>query len=328
MSMKNVQRESVKRDDVSVSVIIYSMNRIGRVIKLVNKIKRYVDEIIVIDSSKKKKHEFLKKALPFAKIYWLPPIGIADIYYSIGMNVCSHSWILHLDDDEEPSIQLLEEIRSIPQKYNAKVFRITRFEKIGQPSKIVRFFHRKFVKPTGIIHNGYIPLVPPLELDSTRYYIHHKAGFREENLNKYVILESISIGWKIRQILNTINKNFKKRGKLINRFVSTLMSIDTKVTYFLLFLLFLLYYFIRRTKKMGIKGIKRNILYCSLIFFEVTRNFSKYFLIWENIGDKTLIEWLKLYKIDDLYEYNISFSDNGLKNLEKLIQKKVGRDIS
>ncbi|MEG9195084.1 MAG: hypothetical protein V6S10_07175 [Candidatus Methanoglobus sp.] len=58
---------------MKVSALIFSMNRVESVVRLVEKIKPYVDEVVIVDSSKKEKHEFLKEKLKDAKIYWFPP---------------------------------------------------------------------------------------------------------------------------------------------------------------------------------------------------------------------------------------------------------------
>ncbi|MCX7998580.1 MAG: hypothetical protein N3A69_06445 [Leptospiraceae bacterium] len=89
------------------------MNRVENVVKLAEKLKKYVDEIVIIDSSDREKFELMKEKIPYAKIYWFPPLGMADFYYKIGLELCTNDWILHLEDDEEPSDELLENLRFI-----------------------------------------------------------------------------------------------------------------------------------------------------------------------------------------------------------------------
>lgn len=59
-----------------VSALIFSMNRIENVIRLANKLRDYVDEIVIVDSSDRRNYEILRRKLKFARIYWLPPIGM------------------------------------------------------------------------------------------------------------------------------------------------------------------------------------------------------------------------------------------------------------
>ncbi len=51
-----------------ISALIFSMNRVENVVKLSEKIKDYVDEIVIIDSSDKEKFEGMRKKIPYAKI--------------------------------------------------------------------------------------------------------------------------------------------------------------------------------------------------------------------------------------------------------------------
>ncbi|MEM0265826.1 MAG: hypothetical protein QXM23_00885 [Archaeoglobaceae archaeon] len=116
-----------------ISALIFSMNRVENVVKLSEKIRDYVDEIVIIDSSDKEKFEEMKNNIPYAKIYWLPPLGMADFYYKIGLEICKNEWILHLDDDEEPSDELLKDLKKIIINNNNKVYRF-----LGSPIMILK----------------------------------------------------------------------------------------------------------------------------------------------------------------------------------------------
>lgn len=78
---------------MGVSALIFSKDRVENVVKLAEKLKNYVDEIVVIDSSEKEKFEWMKEKISFAKVYWFPPLGIADFYYKIGLELCQNEWI-------------------------------------------------------------------------------------------------------------------------------------------------------------------------------------------------------------------------------------------
>jgi GT2 family glycosyltransferase len=54
---------------MKVSALIFSMNRVENVVSLVEKIKPYVDEVVIVDSSKKEKHKFLKEKLKDARMW-------------------------------------------------------------------------------------------------------------------------------------------------------------------------------------------------------------------------------------------------------------------
>lgn len=68
----------------TISALIFSMSRVENVLRLAEKLKDYVDEVVIIDSSDKEEFEELRKRLSFARTYWLPPIGVVELYYRVG----------------------------------------------------------------------------------------------------------------------------------------------------------------------------------------------------------------------------------------------------
>jgi hypothetical protein len=160
---------------MKVSALIFSMNRVENVVSLVEKIKPYVDEVVIVDSSKKEKHEFLKEKLKDARIYWFPPVGMADLYYKIGLDLCSNEWVIHLDDDEDPSEELLRDLRDLVRVYGGKykIFRVGRGKGSRERQMIFRIFNKEFIVPTGVIHWTWAAKTNDiLDLDK-KYFILH-----------------------------------------------------------------------------------------------------------------------------------------------------------
>ena len=299
---------------MKISALIFSMNRIENVIKLAKLIKDYVDEIVIIDSSSRRNFEILKRKLKFAKIYWLPPIGMADLYYQIGINLCSHDWILQFDDDEEPSPELMHEILKFKNRNepSAKVFFIKR---IGMKGFLMlcRFFNRKYVEPTGVIHWGY--KIKTADISKLSGYIIHHCEYEYQNIDKvikklkqYAIIEAYQWWYKVRYslmcskspIIKSIYKNFLIKNPL---FIWILANA---------YLLYHLLSLIRR------RFIFLGILYSIFILVEINKNFKKYIKIWKYM-DKTPIKLLRLNTIEDVKRWTLH-PENGIRNFIKIME--------
>ena len=115
--------------------------------------------------------------------------------------------------------------------------------------------------------------------------------------------------------------------KSINRIFRTLFTIlkrtNERFAYFLFANLFLAYYFYQRVLTFGIRNIKRTIIYCSLMAYEVNKGFYKYYKVWRSMNDKTPIEWLGLQNTQNLMGLT---SQNGLENFERLIYRRLSKE--
>ena len=68
----------------------------------------------------------------------------------------------------------------MPERFSAEVFLVNRIEKsIRKVSKQVRLFKKGSVKPTGIIHWGYIINGESQKLDN-EYYLFHQDPYTEK----------------------------------------------------------------------------------------------------------------------------------------------------
>ncbi|MEM0242867.1 MAG: glycosyltransferase family A protein [Candidatus Aenigmatarchaeota archaeon] len=190
-----------------ISALIFSINEYELVKPKVEILYPYVDEIVIIDSStdknQKKLMKNLSKKYKKVKVVWLPPIGIADFYYKIGINECKYDWILQLDADDVPNKKLLKDLRKlINDKYDAyKIYR--KYRNKESREFLFRLIKKDVAYPTGLIHwvmasssKNYI------ELNTIKYFIEHKhrnivCGNPVEKGAIYNTIELSQIGTKI-----------------------------------------------------------------------------------------------------------------------------------
>jgi len=129
--------------DNGVSALIFSMNKVDRVIKLATKLRDFVDEIVIIDSSKREYYEILRQKLGFARVYWVPPSGCVELLYQLGINLTKNNWILHLEDDEEPNEEFLQNLKKIISKPDSQVYRVVRIDtRLKTKQRIIRLFNK------------------------------------------------------------------------------------------------------------------------------------------------------------------------------------------
>jgi len=320
---------------MKVSALIFSMNRVENVVSLVEKIKPYVDEVVIVDSSKKEKHEFLKEKLKDARIYWFPPVGMADLYYKIGLDLCNNEWVIQLDDDEEPSEELLRDLRDLVRVYGRKykIFRVLRDSR-GSKKKamIFRIFNKEFIVPTGIIHwNWAAKTNDILDLDK-KYFILH-SDFIYLNLKnfikaskRYTIIESYQYGYKILAVLYKDYIKYQNPSSFARKafriLFEALSKLNKKFAFFVSTALYNLYFFF-----VGIKNREflRPLIYFSLIQIQLLRNFGRKYEIWLKMWEAG--DPIKYAGMDEIEKFNRIAEkldpENGMKNFVALMERKV-----
>ncbi|MEM2260631.1 MAG: hypothetical protein QXY65_06160 [Candidatus Methanomethylicaceae archaeon] len=307
-----------------ISTLIFSMNRVENVLKLAEKLKDYVDEIVIIDSSNEEKFEELKKKLPFARIYWFPPLGMVELYYKIGLELCKGSYIFHLDD-EEPSENLLKDLRKIIKE--GYVFSIKRIDsKTRTGHKLFRLFHRDFIVPTGLIHWVWVSKVKPRELDDRYYIIHKEEDVNIKKLKKYAVIESWQFGVKVFRKITPSDFTYRKNPRKRIR-IKRLLRLQLKLGGFGWFLLateynffYVLYLFLRKI----LYRFPFPLHYYLFIQLNLFKDFPKKKIAWMKMIDKGVYEFLGLDSYEKALE-SLKYlkSRNGLENLVKLIEFKL-----
>ncbi|MFN3805203.1 MAG: glycosyltransferase [Pyrobaculum sp.] len=302
-----------------ISALIFSMNEVEEVTRLTERLKGYVDEIVIVDSSDREKFEELKRRLPYARIYWLPPIGMADLYYKIGLELCKGEYILHLDGDEEPSEELLKDLRQIVKR--GRVFAIKRVD----PGEVVgvylfRLFHRDHIVPNGYIHVSWASKTPPIRLDD-RYYIVHKRFFDLwKRISKYTEFESWQYGAKI-LYLKYSPHYFYFTSKAL-RFLDKLAFLTRLGTVGWLLLAHI--YYLYRTLRYLLRRDPIWALYFPLIYIRLFKDFRKKVLAWIGMWDVGVYKFLGLDSYENAVR-NLKHYGDGLQNFIRLVESRLSR---
>ncbi|MEM2086535.1 MAG: hypothetical protein QXP28_01405 [Archaeoglobaceae archaeon] len=313
-----------------ISALIFSMNRVENVVKLSEKIKGYVDEIVIIDSSDKEKFEEMKNRIPYARIYWLPPLGMADFYYKIGLELCKNEWILHLDDDEEPSDELLKDLKLLIGS-DHKVYSIWRISKSSKMcQRIFRLFHKNYIVPSGVIHLTWFSKVKPVLLDRKYHIVHYEEDVKIEKIKNYAIIDSWQFCCKICFLI--LETEYYTLSKLLNsiRKIGKIISYKSKLGkfgWFLLSIEFNIFISLYRVK-LYFKNFKYLFYYSILysIFFQIylLKDFSKKLEASLKMWEIGVFEFLGL----DSYENALKTlegldSKNGLENFVRLVKIRL-----
>ncbi|MEM5820127.1 MAG: glycosyltransferase [Candidatus Aenigmatarchaeota archaeon] len=310
-----------------ISALIFSINEYELIKPKVELLYPYVDEIVIIDSStdknQKKLMKNLSKKYKKVKVVWLPPIGIADFYYKIGINECKYDWILQLDADDFPNKKLLKDLRKlINDKYDAyKIFRDVH---------LFRLFKKNVAYPLGMIH--WVMSVKTKnykKLDYKEYFIStgKEEAFKDiytRYLIKYTKIESFQSPAKLlyasvlssEGIETSVSEKFKYY-KLFSKF-----SRYSYLFFFLSFLIYLTMLEIYTTLFNKPKNIwMRYPFYIFLVFIQHP---FKNLYIARRIYEEGFYELFELDSKEKILKIakKLNFGDSGIKNFEKLLDYK------
>ena len=175
-----------------ISALIITKDNYERVKNLCTLLNPYVDEIVVFHSSQYLSHQFkgLKEISPKIYTTYRAERGYVEAYYDEGIELCKHDWILLLDDDEIPSLNLLKslDIFCAPIRQPVMIY-IPRHEPTGKVGYVTRLFHKDSVVITGLIHRGIEPKDNVQYLDKA-FYITHKPTQSTSKCKRYAKIEA------------------------------------------------------------------------------------------------------------------------------------------
>jgi len=323
-----------------VSVLIFSLNEYELIKPKVELLYPYVDEIVIIDSSTDKKQKRLMKSLEKkykkVRVVWLPPLGIVEFFYKIGIDECKYEWILMLDSDEIPNKNLLKSLdKLMSDRYDG--YKIFREEKIQKFIYMIKFFRKSRVIPTGVLYvHGTLTSNKIKKLDETFKIVHTRSELsaKEERIRseKYSLVEKFQIGY--RMLLYTDEKitfwfydefplTSRKLIRKIRKFRNIVLRISGKVGFFFILASFIIFQDFLRAKLLGIRELlsMRWVKTSTWLIKEILKDFNRYFLFWMAFYKDGFYEVLNLDEKKNLLKLSkkLNFGNNGIENFLKLV---------
>lgn len=313
-----------------ISAVIYTKDNPNRVVNLVKHLDGYVEEIVVIDSSSPENYARLKNQIgDVAKLYNFPPLGYADPFHKLGASLVNNNWILHLDDDEIPSPNLLNFLKNeFKPDDEISAFLLPRLEDkrnfIGyQP----RLYNRKKMIFTGIVHWVVIPINDIKPLDKDKLLFHHEQ-FSFKKWKIYALLDSYAIGYKIlwimkNKIWHPVGNKRPNLAKIFSKLAGMQFLIGKKIGWFLAVTEYLIACAAYALKNGKIKFRILKLKYFFLIFTNILKDFNRKIVVWENLFKAgSLNDYLGLNRLED-FEKLRNKDKKGLDLLISLIEEKA-----
>ncbi|MFZ9180929.1 MAG: glycosyltransferase family 2 protein [Rickettsiales bacterium] len=246
---------------IPISVFIITKNEADRIGKIIQSVKSFADEIIIIDSGSTDDTKKICDELQVKFIFnpW-QGYGPQKIF---GENICKNQWLLNIDADEEVSPELANEIKEI---FNQEI----QPEVAGFRVKIVNKF-RFEVKPHRFAYY----------YNQLRLYNKNFAGFKNSSVHDSVILKDSN--HKILQLNNIIyHQSFRDFSHWVDKInsYSTMQAKDAvlknkKLGFFKILLAptlaFFKAYFVRRYFIYGFNGIIYSYLYAFSRFLKMVK---------------------------------------------------------
>ena len=171
-----------------LSVLIFSRNDADDALSLINDIYKVADDIVLVDSSDRKRHKKLvasKKRLALGKlrIFYAVPLGYPDPLRMWALKKCRYGWVLLLDTDERLSKYGKDNVKELISSSHSGAFAIKRYENYTGRSLgsfftwQLRLFRKNAVVFRGIVHEQ-AQVDGVVEKTSDKFYIGHFKHLR------------------------------------------------------------------------------------------------------------------------------------------------------
>ncbi|MGD0729077.1 MAG: glycosyltransferase [Candidatus Micrarchaeaceae archaeon] len=146
-----------------LSLLIFSKDCLDETLSLIKDMYDYVDEIVLIDQSRKKEFELIQKhkknnKLGKLRLFYTVSLGYPDPLRMYALKKCRYDWVIFIDTDERLSDKLKSDLKEL---INRKVdaYAIKRYEEVKDPNNLplfstwqTRLFRKKSVEFMGTPH--------------------------------------------------------------------------------------------------------------------------------------------------------------------------------
>ena len=208
-----------------ISLLVFSRDDVDDAVELVKSLYDSVDDILVVDSSKKAEHARLlriKKELRLRKmnVDYVVALAYSELYRPYAFGKCKNEWVLFVDTDERISPGLKSQLHTLVADKQVCGYYIKRYER-AYVDKFqnnfftwqLRLFRKSLMTVRGFMHEtpGITGRTARIE-DSMAYMMHRedlklKHGYR--NYDKMYVFES-DPAYKL--IMRNFYLAFKLRG--------------------------------------------------------------------------------------------------------------------
>ena len=186
-----------------ISVVINTLNESARLADAISSVKKFADEIVVIDMESDDRSVEIAKDLG-AKVFTHKRMDYVELARNFGISKASGDWILILDPDEQLCPSLLVKLKEEVKNNTADYFRIPRknivFNKWLKysrwwPDYNIRFFKKGSVEWSEMIHSVPITTGRGADVDEREdnaIIHHHYDSISQylERLNRYTNAQS------------------------------------------------------------------------------------------------------------------------------------------
>ena len=232
-------------NNAKVSLVILTYKYINNALKLASDLKKYVDEVIIINFNDKYPDKVNESNF---KIITLPDLGVSFYWYKYIISLVRNDWIVVLEDDYEVSPLLLEKLRMKLQTSRAKAYRIYRINTYtGSMQPVILIFRKDVVIPNCVIHNHYFITSPYEDLsEDPKLFIIHKEEklFNMKKIKKYTCIESYQIGYLVLKMVRSNGQYYNIEGRSFNisKYIPNIiknLALKNKIVLFLLIIFFI-----------------------------------------------------------------------------------------
>lgn len=211
-------------NDNIVSTLIFSRDRVDKLLALIKEVYAVSDEIVIVDSSQPKNRERLlqEKYDPGDKIkvYFAPALGHPEPYQGFGLSKCRFEWIFYIDTDEVPNGLLKKDIKRIIKNSEYDAFLIRKRELSANGKRYFDSYQRRLYRKSKAQYSGLVFTDPHIngkeaKLDE-KYFLDHYFEYYDNQAKNYNYF--IICAYEFRKTYSEL-LNQESRAKLISRFL-------------------------------------------------------------------------------------------------------------
>jgi len=190
----------MNRYSKGISTLIFNKDNVNDLIELVNEIRDFSNEIVIIDSSNDKNlrliyNEIARSWKNKVRLYHLVPMGHPEPYQQYGLRKCRYEWVFYIDTDERPNELLKKDIKKIINTKDCDAFLIRKKELDKDKNLYFETHQCRLYKKQKATYTGNIFYDPKINgktcVLEKRYFLNHHFEYMEneaKSIDRYFII--------------------------------------------------------------------------------------------------------------------------------------------